>query len=251
MSESSFRDTEKAYGGLRTYEKAKATGQTKLDYRQWVQVRTPEFKNWFGDWEAAQGARKLNAMTPLTLDDLQPAMDQKAVEALFKNFGPVENKSDGRFVTFPVGMAGKIVRHKGFDVKRVARAFDLLFVDAVPMFSELEKTKAGHKAHPEIEAYHHYVSKFEQNGKGYYIRFTVQQMRAAPRKVKSSFVHSSFISEVSIYEKGASSAGGRGSNPVLTEQSAPLDSKLAQWIEKGKEPISQMIDLDTGEPHSF
>ncbi len=26
---------------------------TKLSERQWVQVRTPNFKNWFGDWEKA------------------------------------------------------------------------------------------------------------------------------------------------------------------------------------------------------
>ncbi|MDR1367301.1 MAG: hypothetical protein LBJ76_01105 [Candidatus Accumulibacter sp.] len=25
--------------------------KTRLDYRQWAQVRTPEFKRWFGDWE--------------------------------------------------------------------------------------------------------------------------------------------------------------------------------------------------------
>ena len=28
-------------------------GETELDYRQWVQVRTPSFKAWFGDWENA------------------------------------------------------------------------------------------------------------------------------------------------------------------------------------------------------
>ena len=26
-------------------------GDTELSYEQWVQVRTPEFKQWFGDWE--------------------------------------------------------------------------------------------------------------------------------------------------------------------------------------------------------
>lgn len=46
-----FTDTEKAYGGEAAYEKAKADGKTKLNYRQWVQVRTPRFKEWFGDWE--------------------------------------------------------------------------------------------------------------------------------------------------------------------------------------------------------
>lgn len=46
-----FADTEKAYGGKAAYEKAKEAGRTNLNYHQWVQVRTPAFKAWFGDWE--------------------------------------------------------------------------------------------------------------------------------------------------------------------------------------------------------
>lgn len=48
-----FEETEKAYGGRAAYDQAKSEGKTKLNYQQWVQVRTPAFKNWFGDWENA------------------------------------------------------------------------------------------------------------------------------------------------------------------------------------------------------
>jgi len=41
-------------GGRDVYEKAEASGETKLTYEQWVQVRTPAFRSWFGDWEAVQ-----------------------------------------------------------------------------------------------------------------------------------------------------------------------------------------------------
>lgn len=47
-----FRETEAAYGGREAFERAKAAGKTRLNYHQWVQVRTPNFKRWFGDWEA-------------------------------------------------------------------------------------------------------------------------------------------------------------------------------------------------------
>lgn len=33
------------------YEQAKKEGKTELTFKQWKQVRTPEFKRWFGDWE--------------------------------------------------------------------------------------------------------------------------------------------------------------------------------------------------------
>ena len=51
-TEDQFADTERKIGGRTAYDKAKAAGQTKLGYHQWVQVRTPAFKAWFGDWEA-------------------------------------------------------------------------------------------------------------------------------------------------------------------------------------------------------
>ncbi|HHE3631908.1 TPA: LPD38 domain-containing protein [Pasteurella multocida] len=47
----SFYETENKLGGQETYQKAVKDGKTELNYRQWVQVRTPEFKAWFGDWE--------------------------------------------------------------------------------------------------------------------------------------------------------------------------------------------------------
>lgn len=49
-----FAQTERAYGSRAAYDRAKAAGKTKLNYGQWVQVRTPAFKEWFGyDWEQA------------------------------------------------------------------------------------------------------------------------------------------------------------------------------------------------------
>ncbi|MCK2097472.1 LPD38 domain-containing protein [Thauera aromatica] len=55
-----FRETERAYGGRDTYERAKAAGRTRLNYRQWVQVRTPAFKAWFGNWEGLRAQQQLD-----------------------------------------------------------------------------------------------------------------------------------------------------------------------------------------------
>ena len=46
-----FEEVAAQYGGEEAYEQAKVDGKTVLTYRQWVQVRTPAFKAWFGDWE--------------------------------------------------------------------------------------------------------------------------------------------------------------------------------------------------------
>ena len=46
-----FDATAEKYGGEKAYNQAKESGKTALTYKQWVQVRTPSFKAWFGDWE--------------------------------------------------------------------------------------------------------------------------------------------------------------------------------------------------------
>ena len=110
----------------------------------------------------------------------------------------------------------------------------------------------GHKRHPEISAYHHYVNRFALEGREYFIRFTVQEMRAKQGRAAENLAHSSFVSEVTVYanEKGAAheSVGGRES-PVLTADGAtPMDTILAEWLEAGKAGASEVVDPDTGEP---
>lgn len=60
-----FEETAAQYGGEDAYNQAKADGKTELTYRQWVQVRTPAFKQWFGDWEndPANASKVVNEKT--------------------------------------------------------------------------------------------------------------------------------------------------------------------------------------------
>lgn len=60
-----FEETAQKYGGEEAYSQAKADGETELTYRQWVQVRTPAFKQWFGDWEndPANASKVVNEKT--------------------------------------------------------------------------------------------------------------------------------------------------------------------------------------------
>ena len=58
-----FDETAQKYGGELAYEQAKTDGE--ITYRQWVQVRTPAFKQWFGDWEndPANASKVVNEKT--------------------------------------------------------------------------------------------------------------------------------------------------------------------------------------------
>lgn len=50
-----------------TYMKAPNGKPTKLTERQWVQVRTKAFKDWFGDWERAARIKKLKRSEPVEI----------------------------------------------------------------------------------------------------------------------------------------------------------------------------------------
>lgn len=94
-----FEEVAAQYGGEEAYGQAKADGETELSYRQWVQVRTPAFKEWFGDWENdPDNASKV--VNPKTGEPLVVYHGSKSGE--FTVFDP---KQTGR--RFGVGTHGK------------------------------------------------------------------------------------------------------------------------------------------------
>ncbi|MDR1611283.1 MAG: hypothetical protein LBT97_00705, partial [Planctomycetota bacterium] len=186
-----------------------------------------------GDAARAAKIEQLKKREPLDLRGVAPVASKAAVKDVFRGFGPVINRMDGRSVIFPAKSAGKIEKHRGFDMKQIVAAFARLFADSIPMFSESEIRRKGHKPHNNIAAYHHYVSKFtrpvdNRDSAAYYIRFIVQEMKSRKGNGEN-LVHSAFVSDVSIYEESALSGWGWES-PVIAESGASYDHKLAKWL---------------------
>jgi len=61
--------TNKLYGGEESWAVAADMGETELEYEDWVTVRTPAFKKWFGDWE--DGKRHSIVVNPRTREPLK------------------------------------------------------------------------------------------------------------------------------------------------------------------------------------
>lgn len=59
--------------------------QSNLSPRQWVQVRTKAFKDWFGDWEKAVRIEKLKGSKPIEMtgDEITPSQDLKEYKKCF------------------------------------------------------------------------------------------------------------------------------------------------------------------------
>ena len=179
-----YRETERVYGGRAAYDKAKADGRTKLTYGQWVQVRTPNFKKWFGDWEAEATAKSIRDLAPVDATNAKEVVTKKDIENYFRNNGAATNALNGVTASFPVATAGKLYHHRGFPVGRIVGRLKEIFEQSVPFLSEKEALKEGHKAHPNIDSFDHYVGKVSlgsgaESGE-YYVRFRGEEGKYSP-----------------------------------------------------------------------
>ncbi len=226
-----------------TWLKAPNGKPSKLNPSQWVQVRTKAFKKWFGDWESILLKNEILNKTAIPISRDNSVNDKAGVKVAFRNIGKIQNERDKSTVVFPAATAGKIFYHKGFDTASITPSFGELFKSSIPFLSEPEVLKDGHKVHGNVESYKHYVNKFSDGGKEYFIRFTVVKIR---NEKGDSNVHSSSISEVSIYENGAdimNTAKHRGQS-----ESPVLDRKLADFLSSVNEKdVSKVVD-ENGEP---
>ena len=237
-------------------EKAKANGTwmkapngkpTNLSERQWVQVRTRAFKEWFGDWEKAMKLRMIGSVTPESVDDYQH-IDQKEAESIFEKLENGKNIYDGREVQWVKTTIGKILRHRGFDTSRLIPAIKKVFDNSVPIASEPEIKREGHKEHPNLKGYHQYVGKIEADGKEYYVRFTVQEVNTRKKDIVANQLHSTFISDVEI--TSADTRVNTGNTPATANTSTFVDAKLQQFLEEASaaEANSSKVVDENGEP---
>lgn len=85
---------------------------TNLTEDQWLTVRTPAFKAWFGDWEKASAAHEIHALIPVEVALSGKSLDKKTAEEVFSSFGEVENVRYGAYATFPKSMVGNHLEKK-------------------------------------------------------------------------------------------------------------------------------------------
>jgi hypothetical protein len=97
--------TEINLNGKSAYTQARKDGKTKLDYSQWLQVRTPQFKAWFGDWEN-DPANASKAVDPETGEPMVYYHGSESSGfAAFDTKGKGKTKNTGAFFTDDYSMA--------------------------------------------------------------------------------------------------------------------------------------------------
>lgn len=235
-----FAGTARAYGGREAYDKAKAAGKTKLNYRQWVQVRTPAFKAWFGDWEALGIQTRFDAFVNDALAQQDPRGDfvlretsSAEVAEILRQGGPDVSGMEHVFVAHELKHAAKhgnedeAVRQPG---QRKMTASDLLRLPVVLDAYDFIKVQPRGTNKTSII----YAKKFDDGTIEYVERAIETSAKNKPRLVtKTAWV---------VAPTGVKSS--------LTRVYTPERTAILPFASGRVNPdtVSKVTDPDTGEP---
>lgn len=237
-----FKETERAYGGREAYDRAKAAGKTKLNYRQWVQVRTPAFKEWFGDHEIAAATPKRQASTFAEARDHAKEFQGQ----------PLTNSATGIVATVSRNNLDKMLNGKAVGKSENPATHSLAVANLDALFERalLGWSKPDSEGDPNIKAVHRFFSPVMVDGRAMLAKMTVKETAQESRP------NSLYTVEAISFEKMESPAaqwvgeiaGADGIDP-RTIRSAGLVESLAQRVQDfNPDSVSKVVDPATGEP---
>ncbi|MDD5784534.1 MAG: hypothetical protein PUD52_06290, partial [Prevotella sp.] len=226
-----------------TYMKAPNGQPSKLTPRQWVQVRTKAFKEWFGDWEKAARVEMIQGLSAIGINPHSLSKDE--LHDLYRTFKPVQK--DGHSIAFYNGAFKKIYKEGGLFAKIVPQLRDVFeqslfaYDEADSLGGTVRKDGTVHKEHKNIVHYQNYVGKVDILGNTYYVRFTVQEEQSGLMGT-----HSFFVSNVDVYDNPTENRTIPITSRGTTDFDGIADAKLKKFFEEAKNS-SRVVD-ENGEP---
>ncbi len=244
-----FKETERAYGGKAAYDRAKAAGKTKLTYGQWVQVRTPNFKAWFGDWEAVRAQERLDAMEPVQVrvPDAwrglgHAELRQKMAEELDRMVREKTQIEHPELGMIQVGRAGaKKTSGSARDPAKSLVAADIEALIPASIYARTEPSRGGDG--PDIEGYSTLLARVDVDGVPLVASFTVRHQSDGQWYYNAVALHDGKEKAQDSYGRPDQQAGSRF---------API-AGLSDFIRRplarvNPEAVSKVVDSATGEP---
>ncbi len=245
----SFAATEKTYGGRAAYDRAKAAGKTKLAYGQWVQVRTPRFKAWFGDWQALRAQERLDAMEPIKVrvPDAWRGMDhaalrQKMAKELDRMVRERVDIAHPDIGIIRVGRAGaKKSQSTARDPAKMLVTADL--ESLIPTAIYARSTQPTEKEQG-VDGYSTLLTRVIVDGMPLVASFSIRQQRDGAW----------YYNAVALYDENETARDSYGpsgalSRPLDEAPIAGLHSFIRRPLERvNPETVSKVVDPQTGEP---
>ena len=159
-----------------TFMKAPNGQPTRLNERQWLQVRTESFKKWFGDWEKSARIEKLRKAKPVEITGKEYEgkyeLNRDSAKAYIKEHlrGQYTNEDTGDVVLLAKDGAQKVTSHSMGNeahVKSIVAIPELIeksiFVDELP----------NEKNNGKYDRYRYYVSGLKIGGVDYTVKLSI------------------------------------------------------------------------------
>lgn len=237
-----YQETEAAYGGRDAYERAKASGRTKLEYAQWVQVRTPSFKRSFGDWEISGSKPARSANTFAEAREQAKAFQGK----------PLTNGATGITATVSRNNLDKMLSSKavGKSESPATHALAVANLDALFERAVLGWSKPDAANDPNIRAIHRFFAPVRVGDTAMIAKMTVKE---TVDKAHANGLYSVENVEFEAIKNPAAqwvdAAVNTDSIDLTSIRSAGLVYSMAQSAQDfNPANVSSAVDPDTGEP---
>lgn len=232
-----------------TYMKAPNGKPTNLNEKQWVQVRTKAFKNWFGDWEKAARIEKLHKSKPvkITGKEIEPSDDLKQYKKNALEYGKTlrgeyTNEDTGETIALTGGNSRggirEILQHDYKDIEH------LQSIAAIPQIIEKstyidEASNEDVEKYPGVKSFRYYVCGLKIGRNDY----TVKAVIAVQNNGDRYYDH-----KLSSIEKG------KLLSIIPTIQKAGIENNMPPSVGKDKRLLSilqtnssKVVD-ENGEP---
>ena len=232
-----------------TWMKAPNGKPTNLTERQWVQVRTKAFKEWFGDWEKAARIEKLRQSEPaeITGKEVTPSDDLKQYKKNALEYGKnlrseYTNKDTGETISLTAGNSRggirEILQHDYKDVEHLQSIAAIPHIIENSIFID-EQPNEDLERYPGVKSFSYYVCGLKIGG----VDYTVKAVIANQNNGERYYDH-----KLTNIEKGELLS------IVPTIQKAGIDSKTPYPAVKDKRLLSllqtnssKVVD-ENGEP---
>ena len=159
-----------------TYMKAPNGADSKLSVKQWAQVRTKAFKEWFGDWEKAARIEKLRKSAPVEMTgeeyigkyELNRDSAKKWIKDNLR--GEYKNMDTGELIEIRKDGAQKVTSHSmGNEAHLKSLAAIPQMIENAIFIDELPNEKGNGK----YDSYRYYVCGLKIGGADYTAKITV------------------------------------------------------------------------------
>ena len=238
--ELSIIDTAKRDG---THMKAPNGKPTKLTEKQWAQVRTKAFKEWFGDWEKATRIEKLRKAKAIEItgEEIAPSDDLKQYKKNALDYGKAlrgeyTNKDTGAKVLLAKNALKEVLQHDYKDVEQLQSIVAIPKIIEESIYIDSEK---NNDSKIDADAFDYYVSGLKIGGVDYTVRSVIVKLKDGTRY---------YDHKLTQIEKGKLIDSLVGTTPGFNQTESPVsvdkDKRLVSILQTN---CSKVVD-ENGEP---